>query len=406
MKTLTQEEYDALSADEQDDCEKVGDKWVMKSHLGHVVMRFTNTKAKGLKWSATASDAEPDYFGDRCTPELFANFVSRAQVTQNYGYVSIAHHGLHHVPETKSQLLGPDTTAGVVEELFLSENRLRARGHFHNTPIGTESYRSILKDHQLQSPIKDRVRISIGFYDYKHSHDVEGETVLFDRSKESVCVHCAMGSPRTFIDGELIHLALTRIPANPRTPIELETEITRSAVMFTRKDDAASIIGEDLAEALEEVASEMPQLQSLVTRSENTMNESDLRRIMAEVLAAHSATETPKTVTPLDTLHDQVLSSKTNEELNAHLSAYAIQAKSLLHQANPAAQVAEELKSLNEIVRTLSTEIATLKSTPAQTAPRQPIISTIPTPTPVESNGKPMSIREAALRSVGLQGAN
>ena len=407
MKTLTAAEYEELDDQEKEEYTETKFGYVHKSHIGNAVMRFTNTKAKGLLWSATASDDEPDYFGDKCTIELFTNFVSRAQTSKNMGYVSVAHYGkFDRIPETKSQILGHDGTAGAVEELFLSQNRLRAKGHFYDNEVGKQAYRSIFKDHHLKVSPKESVRISIGFYDYKHSHDVEGEVVLFDRNKESTCVHCVAGSPRTFLDGELIHLALTRIPANPRTPIELE-EIQRSITMHTRRDDAASIIGDDLADEIEALAQEQPQTLSLVTRSEvQSVTKDEIREILTELLAANTPVHQTD---PLDALHDQVLSSRTNEELVANLQAYSVQAKSRLHSANPATQVQEALQAMNSLIGNLSNEIATLKSTAAlpvqSNAPRQPAIREIPVPPTSNagasgSDGKPLSIREQAYRSV------
>ena len=65
------------------------------------------------------------------------------------------------------------------------------------------------------------------------------------------CPLCTEGlKGKQYLGGLLIHLALTRVPANIRTDIDVEVDKS----MTTRKSDAASIVGEELANEIEEKA--------------------------------------------------------------------------------------------------------------------------------------------------------
>jgi hypothetical protein len=87
-----------------------------------------------------------------------------------------------------------------------------------------------------------------------HRHKSSG--FVFDRteSDEIICPECleelitGKAEGKEFIKGHLVHLALTRVPVNTRTSMEVERSMT------TRKEDAASIVTDEIAEELEEEA--------------------------------------------------------------------------------------------------------------------------------------------------------
>jgi hypothetical protein len=64
-----------------------------------------------------------------------------------------------------------------------------------------------------------------------------------------MCPLCAQGiGGKIYMKGQLVHLAMTRVPVNPRTEMSVEKSMDE---ITTKRDDAKSIIG-DLAEELEE----------------------------------------------------------------------------------------------------------------------------------------------------------
>jgi hypothetical protein len=73
--------------------------------------------------------------------------------------------------------------------------------------------------------------------------------------------------PKEYMRGQLIHEAMTRVPVNTRTLMEVERAMT------TRKEDAESIIGEELAEELEEQAKLVGKSQALVIKAEDDMSD-------------------------------------------------------------------------------------------------------------------------------------
>lgn len=73
-----------------------------------------------------------------------------------------------------------------------------------------------------------------------------------------------MSAGKVYLKGHLVHLALTRVPVNQRTIMEVDKS------MATQKEDAASIVSEELAEELEakEKAELVGKADILVTRAE------------------------------------------------------------------------------------------------------------------------------------------
>jgi uncharacterized protein (DUF2164 family) len=69
---------------------------------------------------------------------------------------------------------------------------------------------------------------------------------------------------KEYLSGQLIHLAFTRVPVNTRTEVEVE-----KAAMTTKKEDAASIVGEELAEELDQKAKLVGKSEAYVERSDD-----------------------------------------------------------------------------------------------------------------------------------------
>lgn len=240
---------------------KSGDKWISKSvyHEFHmVVTKASYDKAtQEMRWAAVASDTEEDLRGDNMTVDLFDDFVARIEKGElapeiwrtdfwqgGMPYLSISHY---------SDLDG-DGVPGTIEAVYRDGNRLKSKGTLDDTPLGRAVFKALCED--LYSEKADQedhqpIRISIGFLDYEHRHKDNG-TVFSRRSITDICDECdERRPPLEFLKGLLVHEATTRVPVNERTQMEVQRSMT------TRKEDAASIVGEELAEELEKKSSRM-----------------------------------------------------------------------------------------------------------------------------------------------------
>lgn len=260
---------------------KSGDTWVPKADVEFslAITKSSFDKATNtMRWRAVASDTSDDKYKDNMTEELFDSFIDRIGTGEappeeyasdfwNGGnpYLSLAHY-----PD-----LNGDAVAGMAEDVFRDGNRLKALGIFSNTKLGHACFRAVNKDlYSQQKADTDKIRISIAFLDYKHRHKSNG--FEFERkSLDEICPECVKEmilrfvedkepEGKEFLDGHLIHLALTRVPVNERTDILLERS------MITQKEDALSIIGDEpeLVEEIEQKMSEVIKSDALVVKSE------------------------------------------------------------------------------------------------------------------------------------------
>ena len=254
---------------------KVGEEWIPKAEVSSFSMAITKTsydKATDTRhWKAVASDTDDDQYEDNMTLELFGDFLQRIETKElppesfrsNFWsggtpYLSISHY---------SDLDGRGVP-GPVDAVYVDGNMLKASGRFDDTPLGKECFKAISKDLEDGIPENEKIRISIAFLDWKHRHKSSG--FVFDRteSEEPICPECLkeliMGESegKEFIKGHLVHLALTRVPVNTRTSMEVQRSMT------TQKEDAASIIGDELAEELEEESQVVGKSEALVIKSE------------------------------------------------------------------------------------------------------------------------------------------
>lgn len=204
-----------------------------------------NTDKNGvMRWRSVNSDVGEDAYGEKMSEELFKDFIRHIQNEDDIPepfksviaepdwdggmpYLSIAHYksgdGKINVP-------------GEPKNIFLDGKTLKSTGVLYNTPLGRAVYKSLSKD--LIEKREDKVRISIGFLDLEHSH---GEKFTFTRkSLGDKCPLCKEGvGDKIYKKGHLVHLALTRVPANPRTEMEVEKSMT------TKREDAESIIEDE-----------------------------------------------------------------------------------------------------------------------------------------------------------------
>lgn len=261
---------------------KVGDKWIPKAEVSSFSMAITRTsydKATNTRrWKAVASDTADDLYNDNMTLELYEDFLSRIESKEQppeahrsdfwsggMPYLSVSHY---------SDLNGKGVP-GPVDTVFIDGTELKSTGRFDDTPLGKACFQAISKDLDTKSAVPDdqKIRISIAFLDWKHKHKSTG--FVFDRmaSEEAFCPECLkemiesaetgkLPKGKVFLQGQLVHLALTRVPVNERTKMEVERSMT------TRKEDAESIIGEELAEELDEASLVVGKSEALVIKAE------------------------------------------------------------------------------------------------------------------------------------------
>lgn len=229
--------------------------------LSLYISKVSVDKAQGGKmcWRAVASDTSPDLYKESMSNDLYDDFIDRinkkSKVPEPFRevlneeweggmpYLSIAHY--------KSGT-GNKNVPGMPEKIYRDGDKLKAVGFLHENDMGRAVFRSLCEDLYSEKAKKDgKIRISIGFLDLAHKHLGQGSTpdYLFERkSLEDICPMCQEGSgDKVYLKGQLVHLALTRVPVNPRT----DMEVAKAMTIETRKQDAESIIGE-LSNTLEE----------------------------------------------------------------------------------------------------------------------------------------------------------
>jgi len=253
--------------DRRDECasrvawSQIDDKYKGKSSMlnefSMAIRSATHDKQKDtLRWKAVASDTDEDFYHDNMSLELFNDFARRIEIKElvpeefrssfwsgGEPYLSVSHY---------SDLDG-EAVPGISEKTFVDGNQLKSYGLFNKTPIGLASYHAICKDLYTEPKPENPIRISIAFLDWGHVHKSNGYE--FERECiDDICPECVMERTRgefpgrIFKKGQLVHEALTRVPANERTSMEVEKSMT------TRKEDAISIIGEELADEIDKKA--------------------------------------------------------------------------------------------------------------------------------------------------------
>ena len=230
-----------------------------ESYLAEASMHITKAVQDGkvMKWQAINSDTDPDTYTERMSVELYQDFIRRinkkedvpeifrSAVYSNYWSGGMPYLSISHYPDIDGQAV-----PGKPLEIFIDGDSkqacLKAKGVLNNSPLGNSVFRSLQED--KNRPLDDRIRISIGFLDLAHKHGDDGQ--MWERkSLTDVCPECLAGvGQKIYCKGHLIHLALTRVPVNKRTEMVLEE---KSMAKKTRKEDAASIVGDTLAEEID-----------------------------------------------------------------------------------------------------------------------------------------------------------
>jgi hypothetical protein len=237
-------------------------------------MTFTSVpfdKGAGeMRWKAVASDTDKDLYKDAMSHELYKSFLDNIEknvpppepfgqfVTSNWWkggtpYLSVSHF---------SDLDG-EAVPGKLDSIYIDGKCLKAKGNFSDTPLGRASWKALNKDFADHIPDDKKIRISIAFLDLAHKH---GDGPVFERkSLTDRCKECATGvGDLTYLKGYLVHLAMTRVPVNPRAEMEVEKSMSKK----TREEDAASIIGEEEAKKLAEKSALIGRSDILVEKAD------------------------------------------------------------------------------------------------------------------------------------------
>jgi hypothetical protein len=179
-------------------------------------------------------------------PDAFKDMVCSDYWCGGMPYVSLAHY-----PDLNGKAVPGETL-----ELFVDGIQLKAKGIFFDNKLGNAVWKSLQKD---ENKTEDRIRISIAFLDLAHKHGDSGE-VWERKSKVTDCPECLSNvGDKVYVDGYLVHLALTRVPVNPRT-LMLAEKSEMAKKIQTRKEDAESIV-EDKA-LVDEIANEALESKS------------------------------------------------------------------------------------------------------------------------------------------------
>jgi cation transport regulator len=270
-------------------------KWHAKADIlnefSFVITKASIDKSSGqMRWMAVASDTDEDSYKQRMSLELFSDFITRAQqdvdapveFRSEYWKGGMPYLSVSHYDDFNGM-----GSAGETVNIYIDGNRLKAKGICYDTPLGRAAFNAIKES--LDNPNEDnKVRISIGFLDWKHTHN----GVTFERkSIYDICPACRKSKENVvFLRGQLIHLALTRVPVNQRTTIE--AEVTKS--MTTRKEDAESIVGEVEAEKLEELSTAMVgKSEALVIKADDPNEPNDeetAEELLVDAEGSHTGT--------------------------------------------------------------------------------------------------------------------
>ena len=207
-------------------------------------------------WLATASHTSPDKAGDRTSKALFLDWIERIEKNIVTDWLPapprIPFLGLSHYPS-----LDGYGEAGPTEKMYIDGSFFKAAGTFligPDTPLGQAMYDAIKAERELvqrgEGP-EEPIKISAAWWDLQHSH---GPFLFTRKSLDDQCPMCKnRNADREFLRGQLDHFAGTREPMQPRTDLELESKMAKK----TRKDDAESIVGKELAEVIDKKAAEV-----------------------------------------------------------------------------------------------------------------------------------------------------
>jgi len=201
-----------------------------------------------MRWQGVMSDTNADRLEERTSLQLYDDWISHIQ----RGVAAAPW-----LPEPQAPFLGiahyPRLNgygeAGETERVRRDGSVFKAGGIFYDTDVGVALYKSISEELALVErgvQVEQPIRISSAWWDTCHSH---GDYVFTRKSINDECPLCIAGvKDKVYLGGQLDHFAATRSPINPRTNLGLEE---KAMAKVTKKSDASSVIGDELAEQLD-----------------------------------------------------------------------------------------------------------------------------------------------------------
>jgi len=230
-----------------------------------IVKAAVSNKDGAMRLNLVNSDTGEDVFGERMSLELFNDFINRAEndvpIPEPFkdvvekGELGYWNGGPPYLSISHYRSGGGKNIPGEQEVIYLDGDKLKSKDILYDNPLGRAVWKSVHNDlYEEKKDYPDKpVRVSIGFLDFEHKHvseDSNEPDYIFTRSTlDDTCPMCNEGvGGKVYLKGHLVHKAFTRVPAHPRTLVEMDmTE--KSDDIISKKEDAESII-DDLAEEL------------------------------------------------------------------------------------------------------------------------------------------------------------
>lgn len=315
---------------------------------------YIDPKTGEKRWRADTSNTSNDLAGDNMTLSLFADFVQRInddELAPDEYRSEFWEGGMPYLSVSHYTDLNGDAVPGVVDAVYVDGTYLKAKGRMNDNKLGNACWKSLCEDLEKikkGESLDNKVRVSIGFLDYGHVHKSNG--YIFTRnSLEDICPECLKEivkgeyAGRAFNKGLLVHLAMTRVPMNRDTTIDPDLEVTRS--MTTRKEDAASIIGEELADELDEKAKLVGKSEALIVKSEEDVVEEIVEKAedkCPECGATMQDGKCPNCDGEDDEMEEEGCGSKKKMKSEVDLSAVMLAIEELRSAVSTPAPVIEE----------------------------------------------------------------
>ena len=370
-----------------------------------------------MRWAAINSDTDWDLYGERMSLQLYKSMLAKIKaklpppepfaemITSDYWQGGMPYLSIAHYSDGNGKAVPGD-----VKELFVDGNQLKAKGILHSSPLGMAVWKSLKEDEiNYKNDIDtDRIRISIAFLDLAHKHG-EGGNIFKRNSFMDTCPECQKGiGEKIYLDGYLVHLALTRVPVNPRTIMEAEDVMTKRSKPTTKKEDAVAVLGDEgLAELVEQSAletksdvlvemsdtDEAPAVEEAVEAKSETVeeekievNKSDLAALVSAMVEdAMSKKEEKKPKEDEEETPDEKKMEKKSDTVSevspVEKSALELSVDSLYNVVNGAIAKSltheEKLREIQPALEGVGQAILEVvkKSSPEQEAPAQPQIS-------------------------------
>lgn len=231
-----------------------------------IVIKATQGDDGVMRWKSSVSTTALDRQDERTSIDLYKSWIEAIENGSRQTWLPPARNpflGIAHYPS-----LDGKGEAGLASVVYIDGKCCKAKGIFNDTPIGKAMFEALRREQsqvQKGETVEKPIRISAGWYDESHLH--ESENFTFERkSLTDKCPLCEKGiGGKVYLKGQLDHFAATRVPVNPETNLLLEEKsMTEKA---TRKSDAESIIGTDLAELLETEVNMTNKSDAIVIKS-------------------------------------------------------------------------------------------------------------------------------------------